>query len=63
MNFITSPRTRLYLYTVSSALLIVLAAYGALDGEKIAVLNAFLGALFGVAAANTPSTYVGKHEV
>nr|DAJ42939.1 MAG TPA: Mycobacterial 2 TMS Phage Holin (M2 Hol) Family [Caudoviricetes sp.] len=45
---------RLWLYVVSAAILVCLAAWGIIDGDKIAALNFLFAAIFGVAANNVP---------
>jgi len=45
---------RLWLYVVSAGILVCLAAWGLIDGDKMAALNFLFAAFFGIAANNTP---------
>lgn len=45
---------RRWLYVVSAGVLVCLAAWGIIDGNKIAALNFLFAAFFGVAANNVP---------
>lgn len=45
---------RLWLYVVSAAILVCLATWGIIDGDKVEALNFLFAAFFGVAANHVP---------
>lgn len=61
---LTDPKTRAYLYRVGIALTMLLAGYGFLNGQTLALVNLLLGAVLSVAHNNVPSGdgYEGEQE-
>lgn len=57
---ITSPKGRLYLYSVGLALIALLTTYGIMSQELSAAWSAFLAPLLGLAIAHVPSE--GENE-
>lgn len=45
---------RQWLYVVSAAILVCLATWRVIDGDKVAALNFLFAAFFGMAANNVP---------
>lgn len=52
---ITSPKGRLYLYSVGLAIIALLTTYGIMTQELAAAWSALLAPLFGLAIAHVPS--------
>ena len=57
---ITSPKGRLYLYSVGLAIIALLTTYGVLSQELSAAWSALLAPLLGLAIAHVPSE--GENE-
>lgn len=60
-NFMGSPRTRMWIYTIFIGITAAMGVWGIIDGDKINAINIIVSAVLGIAAGNTP-TGVMKNE-
>lgn len=55
MRNLLQPKVRRWAYGVTTAGLVVLGAYGLVDGQEAAAWSVFAAAVTGMAFANTPA--------